>query len=186
MNLLRVNLYIGTVDQQLSSFRGANHQKVTEYSSIFALLLPLVGVVSVPFVGWSLDKFGIWFSVVLLCVSGNLYALTSLFFMFPLPVQIITFVMVGIFRALLFSVMATFVAVRWGFEDFGKLWGIIFLFGGVINVGIIYVAYVVNSHLDENYFWINVAMSFLSLLLSAYPVYLGYYPPPDMSGKSVQ
>jgi hypothetical protein len=180
-NLLRVNFYIGTVQEQLKNIHGVDLEQAQYYTDLFAILLPMVGVGSVPLVGWSLDRFGLLFSIFALTISGNVYAVTSLLFMFPLQVQIATFIVVAIFRALLFSVMATYVAVKWGFENFGKLWGIIFLFGGIINIGINFIVDAIGNYLDDNYFWPNVGMSFLSLLLAAYPFYLLKNPPPDLT-----
>ena len=55
-------------------------------------------------------------------LSGIAYGAFTLLVWLPIEVQLVTFALVAFFRALVFSVMATYVAVEFSFEHFGKLW----------------------------------------------------------------
>jgi MFS family permease len=192
LNLFRVNYYIGTVGEQLLAFTGDlvvgvnatvsdNELKAEFFTEMFAYFLPLVGVASVPVIGILLDRMGLLLSIWVLVASGVLYAIFSLLLFMPIEVQLITFIFVAFFRALLFSVMATYVAVEFSFAHFGKLWGIVFLMGGIVNLG----EYVMTVAAHGEYFWINVVMMALSLLCIVFPLYLVKHPPPDMTGPAV-
>eukprot|EP01126_Amoeba_proteus_P044655 TRINITY_DN4970_c0_g1_i8.p1 TRINITY_DN4970_c0_g1~~TRINITY_DN4970_c0_g1_i8.p1 ORF type:complete len:410 (-),score=45.25 TRINITY_DN4970_c0_g1_i8:157-1386(-) len=185
LNLLRVNFYIGSVEGQLSNCFGVTEAEITTFTNVFGILLPLVGVTSVPLVGWIIDRFGLLFSIFVLTLSGNIYGLLSLLTMLPVQVQVVTFVMVALFRALLFSVMATYVAVKWGMQDFGKLWGIIFFLGGIINVLLYLLGNEIQTKLNNQYFWPNAVLTIVSLLLMAFPFYLLKHPPPKVDSATV-
>ena len=192
LNLFRVNYYIGTVGEQLLAFTGelvfagnstvsTNELQAEFFTEMFAYFLPLVGVLSVPVIGVLLDKVGLYLSIWVLVVSGVLYAVFSLLLFMPIEVQLITFILVAFFRALLFSVMATYVAVEFSFVHFGKLWGIVFLMGGIVNLG----EYFMTVYANGQYFWINVTMLILSVVCIGFPVYLAKHPPPEMAGPAV-
>ena len=100
-------------------------------------------------VGFLLDKGGLLMSIWVLAISGVIYTGLSLLTMFPIQVQLATFVVVAFFHAILFSTMATYVAVAFSFAHFGKLWGIVFLFGGSVNIGEYFLEYGVNTYLDH-------------------------------------
>lgn len=148
---------------------------------MFAYFLPAVGVLSVPLIGILLDRLGLYLSVWVLVLSGVLYAVFSLLLFMPVEVQLITFILVAFFRALLFSVMATYVAVQFSFVHFGKLWGIVFLMGGIVNLG----EYFLTVYAGGSFFWINIGMLAISLLMMFFPIYLHKNRPPEMTGPSV-
>jgi MFS family permease len=191
-NLFRVNYYIGTVGEQMLSFPGdmvfvgnftVSRQELQAefFTELFAYFLPVVGVLSVPVIGLMLDRLGLYLSVWVLVVSGVLYAVFSLLFFLPIEVQLITFILVAFFRALLFSVMATYVAVQFSFVHFGKLWGIVFLMGGIVNLA----EYFMTVYAEGSYFWINVGMLAVSLIMLFFPIYLHKNRPPEIAGPGM-
>lgn len=186
MNLFRVNYYIATVGEQLLEFTGdivpianstltENQVKAELFTSIFAYFLPIVGVMSVPVIGFLLDRLGLYLSIWILVGSGILYGIFGLLTILPIEVQLITFIFVAFFRALLFSAMATYVAAAFSFQHFGKLWGIVFFFGGLVNLA----EYFMSAAVKGNFFWLNVGMLVVSVLMAIFPLYLHKNPPPQ-------
>lgn len=77
-----------------------------------------------------------------------------------LRVQVISFGLIAFWRAFHFSAMSTYVALLFGFSNFGKLWGLAFCISGVINLGVFFV--------DEEVRTLTQTLtSFSSLLLSS-------------------
>lgn len=198
IHLFRVNFYIGTVNEQMLAFVGHNCDNcfvpvkpgpgallVTSaeatraefYVTLFTYILPAGGVLSVPVIGLFLDKLGLPFSLWALVLSGVLSGGCALLVVAPIQVQLVTFVLVAFFRALTFSVMATYVAVEFSFAFFGTLWGIIFFIGGIINVGIYFLV----AFAEGEFFWINVGLSALAMAAVFFPLYLLRHPPPRVS-----
>ncbi len=134
-----------------------------------------------PVIGLMLDRLGLYLSVWVLTISGVLYAIFSLLLFMPIEVQLITFILVAFFRALLFSVMATYVAVQFSFAHFGKLWGIVFLMGGIVNLA----DYFVILYAGNSLFYINVGMLAISLIMIFFPMYLHKNRPPEVVGGAV-
>lgn len=182
INLFRVNYYIGTINDQLLGFPNVTRDYADFLTRMFALILPIGGVLSVPVIGLFLDKMGLAFSIWALCITGLLYAGLALCTFWPVEVQYITFVAVAFFRALLFSVMATYVAVQFSFVHFGKLWGIVFLLGGIVNLAEYFLVDIVQTSFNGSFFWINVAMGVASVIVFIFPFYLLKHPPPKVSG----
>ena len=149
---------------------------------MFAIILPVGGILSVPIIGIFLDKLGLTFSIWALCISGALYAGLAVCVFLPIQVQYVTFVVVAFYRALLFSVMATYVAVEFSFVHFGKLWGTVFLLGGLVNLGEYFMVDAVHKYLGGDFFWFNIVMLILSVLVVIFPLMLIKYPPPKVSG----
>jgi len=130
---------------------------------------------SVPVIGFLLDRLGLYLSIWILVGSGILYGIFGLLTMLPIEVQLITFIFVAFFRALLFSAMATYVAAAFSFQHFGKLWGIVFFFGGLVNLA----EYFMSAAVKGNFFWLNVGMLVVSVLMAIFPLYLHKNPPPQ-------
>jgi hypothetical protein len=171
LSLLRVNFYIATVQGQLSDI-GRDPKAIQAYTDLFALILPAGGVASVPLVGLMLDKGGLLLSIFAICITGALWGGFSLLYWLPLELQFVTFFMVALYRALLFSVMATFVFVTFGQAHFGKSWGVVFFFGGVINISEYFLVLEIYDLFAGKFFWFNVGLGGLSVLLFIYPLYL--------------
>jgi len=89
------------------------------------------GVVTIPIVGFVLDKYGVLQAMVLV---SSLFSLSSGLAIIPFkPLQILTFVLVSSANNFLWAVYFSFLASTFGFNNYGKLMGfstiIISLFG---------------------------------------------------------
>jgi hypothetical protein len=123
--VLRLNMYIGTIDAQLTALGQHNG----DYTNIFGIVLPL-GFFFQFIVGPIIDRMGLriswfllWAILVLLCVLN----------LIPnLKLQVLTFIIFALFRAFLFSNMSTYLAKQFGYASVGRLVGAVILCGGLV------------------------------------------------------
>jgi len=169
LQLLRINFYIGTVEYQLEDI---DQDRYDLFTQIFSVVLPIGGVLVAPVVGWLLDSKGIVISVGVLVGSGLLYGILGLLTHVSIWIQLLTFGVVAFYRAILFSGMAHYVALWFGFRNFGKLWGIIFFFAGIVNLGIYFLVRIINDVFQGSYFYPNLVLTILAGLLFAFVIWL--------------
>ena len=198
-HLLHINLYIGTVDDQLrmmwftnssspfdenlrtlhlSGYAKALHygeslqpsqNLVQSLCSLFAWILPLGGLVMTLPVGYTLDNFPLWVSIALLSAAAILHSVCTL--IARTEIQIVGFLLFAYYRAALFGTMATTVAFTFGYDNFGKLWGTLYAISGLFNFSIEPLA--VLAQKQETFYWINLCIAVVSgILFLTYPPWL--------------
>mmetsp|Transcript_40378 Transcript_40378/g.99170 ORF Transcript_40378/g.99170 Transcript_40378/m.99170 type:complete len:558 (+) Transcript_40378:58-1731(+) len=209
LQLLHVNFYIGTVDDQVRELVNGGHGNSTDVAlltgtaagavapleerlytlgyvrgvgedgdttaamiiqmcSAFAWILPLGGVAMTYPVGWMLDNLSMWHCVFALSFAGFLHSLTLL--VDGTYIAYGSFLLFAYYRAALFGTMATEVAFTFGHENFGKLWGVLYLTAGVLNFTIAPLSHIAK---ELGTFWtINASFAALGALLLVYPVWL--------------
>lgn len=138
LQLLRVNFYIGTINFQLAATFPDSEKHVQLLTDLFGWILPVGSVLSVPLIGYLLDTHGMVVSTLCLSLAGTVFG--GLVFEPSLFGQIATFVVFSFFRAFLFSAMSAFVAVVFGFANFGKLWGLVFAISSLFSASSILIA----------------------------------------------
>ena len=166
--MIRINFYISTVVDQIGAF-SSDTAVVQLYANVFAWILPGVGVMSVPLVGFSLDKLGIAFSMWAVVVSGSAAGAMTLFNFWPIQLQIGTFVLWAVYRALLYSVTASVIAQQFPFECFGTLYGIMFFVAGLVNLSLIGAI----AASTGNFVPANIGMEAVGVASAFIPWYLG-------------
>jgi len=169
LQLLRINFYIGTVEYQLEDIDKDQYDLFTQ---IFSVVLPVGGIIVAPVVGWLLDKKGIVISVAVLVASGVIYGILGLLTHASIWIQLFTFGVVAFYRAILFSGMAHYVALWFGFRNFGKLWGLVFFFAGVVNLGIYFLVRMINDVFEGHFFYPNLLLTILAGLLFGFVIWL--------------
>jgi hypothetical protein len=112
-------------------------------------------------------------SLWVLSISATLFGLFSCINI--ISVQIITFLLMAFFRAFLFSAMSNFVVESFGFDNFGKLWGLVFSIAGIINIGLYFLTKMVFELLNGNFFYANLSLTCISGLLFAFPLWWWKY-----------
>eukprot|EP01091_Cochliopodium_minus_P001827 TRINITY_DN1179_c0_g1_i2.p1 TRINITY_DN1179_c0_g1~~TRINITY_DN1179_c0_g1_i2.p1 ORF type:complete len:498 (-),score=116.00 TRINITY_DN1179_c0_g1_i2:322-1815(-) len=175
IQLLRVNFYISTVQQQLEGFvkdPSAQQSTIDLWVRIFGLALPGIGIVSTPLVGYILDTLGLNSGLFWLTLSGIAYAGVGLLVFAPLPVQAVTYALIAFFRAILFSGMGAFIAIVFGIQNFGKLWGTAFFISGIFNIGEYFSVSLIYKITSGDFFWPNVILTVIAGLLFYFPVYI--------------
>lgn len=165
--LLRVNFYIGTVAAQLN-FLSPDTGEI--WTQVFTLVLPVGGVLSIPIVGWFMDRCSLTVSMTALTVAATLFGITNTI---PnLYVQAVTFVLMAFFRAFLFGGMSSYVALIFGFTNFGQLWGLIMFTSGILNFISIVVEWATLHYLQSNFLIPNAVLAGTSALLLLFPLWI--------------
>mmetsp|Transcript_9121 Transcript_9121/g.22480 ORF Transcript_9121/g.22480 Transcript_9121/m.22480 type:complete len:486 (+) Transcript_9121:54-1511(+) len=172
LQLLHVNFYIGTVDDQVEKVAmaqgGISPIEIKGMCAAFAWILPLGGLIMTFPVGQTLDNKPLWFSVMLLSVAGAVHS--GLTLVPSANLQYGGFLVFAYFRAALFGTMATTVAFTFGHSNFGKLWGMLYFIAGMLNFCIGPLAYLSNQWMSFDP--INYATLGVSVFLLVYPWWL--------------
>ena len=136
--ILLVNFNVATVSDQVLQEALAGGMSATDaqavaahYTSLFTLLMPLVGAGSIPLVALVLVKLGLAPAFAAIGVLDLIFSLTTLPQAVPLEWKVVGYVAMGCARPLMYSAFATFVADVFGFSNFGKLYGLAQL-GGLL------------------------------------------------------
>eukprot|EP01119_Soliformovum_irregulare_P011212 TRINITY_DN2790_c0_g1_i1.p1 TRINITY_DN2790_c0_g1~~TRINITY_DN2790_c0_g1_i1.p1 ORF type:complete len:341 (+),score=46.72 TRINITY_DN2790_c0_g1_i1:457-1479(+) len=167
VGMLFINTYLGTVDVQLQDAFGVETGHIMSY--VLGGILPL-GLLSVPVVGWLLDKKGFVVSFLVLQGCYLLFCVLSLFYV--VPVQVINFPLFTFLRALFFSAAMTYVIQTFGYANFGRIWGTQQVVAGFTNMLQAVLIQMVYEGFDGNYLSMNVTMLIVVLILTYFPVFL--------------
>lgn len=129
LQVLRINIFFGTILQLLEYLGDDSYHHL--YTQIFIALLPL-GFVCLPAIEYLFKEFGFVGSFHALNVLSFAYSITLLI---PyLPIQVFTFIFFVSARALMYSLVGTFIAHMFGPLNSGKMYGAFSWVGTFINV----------------------------------------------------
>ncbi|KAI5364974.1 Putative major facilitator superfamily, MFS transporter superfamily [Septoria linicola] len=164
LQMLRMNFFIATIRSQyeymLSSERLARH--INEF---FDIALPIGGVAATPFIGILLDNVS---TAVLL--AGLVALITAVGILGSLPFlwaaygNVILFVLL---RPLYYSAMSDYAAKVFGFATFGRVYGTIICFSGVINLSQPLIDAANHEVFHDDPIPINVTLASLGLVFGA-------------------
>lgn len=132
IQMLRINYFVATVLSQYTYLLGG-FDKSTELNKFFDVALPLGGLISIPFIGLALDNlstFGVL--SVLLGVSTTFGVLGMISNSFLAGVINISLLVV--YRPFYYTSVSDYAAKVFGFETFGRVYGVIICIAGVLNV----------------------------------------------------
>jgi hypothetical protein len=169
LQTLRLRMYAGYLVQVLPEYVGGTKENVSFYSLAFGLILPATGLLAAVPVGLILDRFHVAVSLWIIGGLGVLYSGLALMIFAPITAQISTMIIVGIYRAVLFSTTAVFIG-KFGFEHFGVLFGIRSLVSSMFVLLQLPISILINQDNDQHYFYVNVADAIVSMLLCLYPL----------------
>ncbi|KAK7221283.1 hypothetical protein V2G26_009286 [Clonostachys chloroleuca] len=125
-----MNYFIATIRSQYRYMLGSEEggQQINQF---FDAALPMGGVLSTPFIGLLLNNVSVptTFSIltVLMVVIGVFNCIPSLWAGY---VTVVTFV---IFRPLYYSAISVYATKVFGFTTFGRIYGTLICFSGVVN-----------------------------------------------------
>ncbi|CAK4031262.1 related to MFS amino acid transporter [Lecanosticta acicola] len=130
IQMLRINYFVATIRTQYTDMLGSEHE-ARRINEIFDVALPLGGVVAIPFVGLVLDHTSTPF------VLGLLVSIATAIGIFGLIpetwaayINIILFV---IYRPFYYTAVSDYSAKVFGFQTFGKVYGLIICIAGLFN-----------------------------------------------------
>eukprot|EP00026_Physarum_polycephalum_P004542 Phypoly_transcript_04564.p1 GENE.Phypoly_transcript_04564~~Phypoly_transcript_04564.p1 ORF type:complete len:397 (+),score=104.69 Phypoly_transcript_04564:895-2085(+) len=164
-----INYYVGTVSEQLAQFH-PSEKTLTIFRLLFNTVFPLGTIVWVVPIGWMLAKFSIitslFFGLTVGVAFGLVTCVTNLY------VQFLAFILLSLFRPLIYSTLSTYITVVFGFRRFGSLYGVMNVINGVFSLGQYFLNYLVFNAFGGDFFRVNFGLTFLVAVMYAFPVFL--------------
>eukprot|EP00897_Mesotaenium_endlicherianum_P001385 jgi/Mesen1/1274/ME000013S00764 len=184
--VLRLNFYIASITSQLTfqastlqsppfSDAAAAKEAANLYVTIFNVLLPVGGVLSVPLLGYVLVYVGLGPAFIVIAASNIVFSIFNVLYWIPIQFQIVGFVCYTISRAFTFGALAAYIARLFGFANFGKLYGFARLSGAIATILSYPLANLAETSYGGNYFYVNLGFIVVEVLLCLFPVYLVKY-----------
>ena len=130
VQMLRINYFVATIRPQ---YQYLLHSKTSAetVNHIFDVALPLGGVLSVPFIGSILDRTSTPFALTFLVVTATIIGvLGCLPYMWAGIANVCIFV---IYRPFYYTTVSDYSAKVFGFQTFGKVYGLIICLAGLFN-----------------------------------------------------
>ena len=130
VQMTRINYFVATIRPQYEYLLHSS-RKAEMVNHVFDVALPLGGVISIPFVGSVLDRTSTSFTLALLVtVASIIGVLGCLPYMWAAYVNIALFV---VYRPLYYTAVSDYAAKVFGFQTFGKVYGLIICLAGILN-----------------------------------------------------
>lgn len=131
LQMVRMNYFIATIREQYIYMLGSV-ELATKVNEFFDVALPLAGVISTPFLGALLDNVStpgvLLVIVVMVTAIGIIGSIPALWAGY---VNVILFVFL---RPLYYSAMSDYATKVFGFTTFGRVYGTIICFSGLVNL----------------------------------------------------
>ncbi|KAI9773180.1 MAG: hypothetical protein M1840_008301 [Geoglossum simile] len=130
VQMTRINYFVATIRRQYEFLLG-DHGKAVRINSFFDVALPLGGVAAVPFIGLILDNMSTPFVLTLLVAMATAIGLLGVLpYMWAAYANVLLFV---IYRPLYYTAVSDYAAKVFGFQTFGKVYGLIICLSGLFN-----------------------------------------------------
>ncbi|KAF7513933.1 hypothetical protein GJ744_006547 [Endocarpon pusillum] len=130
IQMTRINYFVATVRPQYRYLLHSDEEAKT-VNQIFDVLLPLGGVLSIPFIGSILDRTSTPFALASLVVTATLIGILGVIpKMWAAIANICLFV---IYRPFYYTAVSDYSAKVFGFQTFGKVYGLIICLAGLFN-----------------------------------------------------
>ncbi|KAF2683769.1 MFS general substrate transporter [Lentithecium fluviatile CBS 122367] len=131
LQMVRMNYFIATIREQYTYMLGSV-ELATRVNEFFDWALPIGGVISTPFLGALLDNVStpgvLLIMVLIITIIGIVSSIPALWAGF---VNVILFVLL---RPLYYSAMSDYATKVFGFATFGRVYGTIICFSGLVNL----------------------------------------------------
>ena len=130
VQMTRINYFVATVRTQYEYMLHSD-ALAEQVNHVFDVALPVGGVLSIPFIGIVLDNTSTPFTLTLLVsVATAIGVLGVLPFLWAAYGNIILFVL---YRPLYYTAVSDYAAKVFGFQTFGKVYGLIICLAGLLN-----------------------------------------------------
>jgi len=160
---LHIVYYLGTLNTAFHD----NGQAI--YVAVFNWIW-ICGSLSIPIFGWLLDHKGFaisLFAANIMCLLAGAISIIPV-----LPLQYATFVLISIVNPGLWSIYYSFLAVTYGFNNYGKLLGVASSLIAAVGALQFSLLWLTLTKLGGNFMFVNIFFTSLSLLLFLSPYYL--------------
>jgi MFS family permease len=130
VQMTRINYFVATIRPQYTYLFNSKHQ-AKRINNIFDVALPLGGVVSIPFIGSILDNTTTTTTLAtLVAVATIIGVLGMLPYFWAAVLNVCLFV---IYRPFYYTAVSDYAAKVFGFQTFGKVYGLIICLAGILN-----------------------------------------------------
>ncbi|KAI8932611.1 hypothetical protein NX059_010110 [Plenodomus lindquistii] len=170
LQMVRMNYFIATIREQYTYMLGSP-ELAAQVTDFFDWALPLAGVVATPFLGALLDNVStpgvLLILVILITAIGIIGSICALWAGY---INVILFVFL---RPLYYSAMSDYATKVFGFATFGRVYGTIICFSGLVNLSQTGIDALTKSAFNGNPIPINVFLAGSAFLIgSALVVYV--------------
>ena len=131
IQMTRINYFVATIRTQYE-YLLSNYSQAELVNHVFDVALPVGGILSIPFIGLVLDNFSTTFVLALLVTVATAIGILGI-----LPYLWAAFANIALFvlyRPLYYTAVSDYAAKVFGFHTFGKVYGLIILTAGLLNL----------------------------------------------------
>ena len=131
LQMTRINYFVATIRTQYE-YMLDNYSQAELVNHVFDVALPAGGILSIPFIGLVLDNFSTTFVLTLLVTVATAIGILGI-----LPYLWAAFANIALFvlyRPLYYTAVSDYAAKVFGFHTFGKVYGLIILTAGLLNL----------------------------------------------------
>ena len=131
LQMTRINYFVATIRTQYEYLLDS-YPQAELVNHVFDVALPVGGILSIPFIGLVLDNFSTTFVLALLVTAATAIGILGV-----LPYLWAAFANVALFvlyRPLYYTAVSDYAAKVFGFHTFGKVYGLIILTAGLLNL----------------------------------------------------
>ncbi|KAI4187996.1 MAG: hypothetical protein LQ346_005397 [Caloplaca aetnensis] len=130
VQMTRINYFVATVRTQYEHLL-SSHDRAVHVNDVFDVALPVGGVFAIPMIGLVLDNTSTPFVLgLLVSVATAIGILGLLPYLWAAYANIVLFVL---YRPLYYTAVSDYAAKVFGFHTFGKVYGLIICFAGLLN-----------------------------------------------------
>ena len=131
IQMTRINYFVATIRTQYD-YMLHDYQLAEQVNHVFDVALPAGGVLSIPFIGLVLDNFSTTFVLALLVTGATTIGVLGVLpYMWAAYANVALFVL---YRPLYYTAVSDYAAKVFGFHTFGKVYGLIILTAGLLNL----------------------------------------------------
>ena len=131
IQMTRINYFVATIRTQYD-YMLHDYQLAEQVNHVFDVALPAGGVLSIPFIGLVLDNFSTTFVLALLVTGATTIGVLGVLpYIWAAYANVALFVL---YRPLYYTAVSDYAAKVFGFHTFGKVYGLIILTAGLLNL----------------------------------------------------
>lgn len=132
IQMLRINYFVATVLSQYTYLLGS-YENAVALNKFFDVALPLGGILAIPFIGVILDNFS---TLTVLSILLTITSLSGMFGLIPnsFPAAYLNISLLVLYRPFYYTTVSDYSAKVFGFETFGRVYGVIICFAGIFNL----------------------------------------------------
>ncbi|KAH6895119.1 major facilitator superfamily domain-containing protein [Thelonectria olida] len=130
VQMTRINFFVATIRAQYEAIF-KDHDKAVQINTFFDVLLPVGGLVSIPFIGTALDHLNTVVVLAALVSTGTLIGVLGVLpYTWAAYGNVILFVL---YRPFYYTAVSDYSAKVFGFRTFGTVYGLIICLSGLFN-----------------------------------------------------